>query len=413
MLVILLSLIIPEVKLLLNRLIILLTISVLLLFSINSCSDDPTSLGANLLPDQDLITVNSIDSSFFQKVRFYDTDTLALNSSAKVLLGKSDKVESTILMKFYMFLADSIEDAVLDNSIIIKSAVVEMEPIYTFGEESNTSFDFTLHEITSEWNSLKFGKVDLPELDYNSEDVSANHQFHGDSLITFDLNQDLLLNWMKLSANESQENHYGVYFKFTDETNKVIGFPAISSRYDSVLTRIKIIIEVPSKFTDTLEIQVTSDAHVVLGEELPTSSYQNIFVQGGIPIRANMFFDVSSIPNYAIINRAILKLSYDESESIMGKSSADFLSVILIQNFDSSKIATNYSSVNLSKDSVDTYYSGKITHFVQSWVSEENNGFQLYLLDETETVNKLAIATENHPNKSLRPYLEIIYTSKK
>jgi len=395
----------------LNRLIILLTTSIILLFSINSCNDDPTSIGANLLPNQDLITINSIDSAFFQKSRYYDTDTLALNSSSKVLLGQSDNVESTILMNYIMFLADSVNEAILNNSLIIHSAVMEMEPIYTYGVESSNSFDFTLHEITSEWNSLSFGKSDLPDLAYNSVDVSSNHQFLGDSLITFDFDKDLLLNWMKFSANESYTDINGVYFKFTDGTNKVIGFPAISPLYDSVLTRIRVIIEVPTKFTDTLLFQVSSDAHVVLGES-PTTNNQNVFVQGGIPVRSNMFFDVSSIPNNAIINRAILKLSYDETETNLGSSDAGILKVIPIVDFESSDINVSYPSISLFKDSANTFYSGEITPIVQTWISDENNGIQLYLIDEVETVNKLAIATENNPNKDLSPYLEIIYTSK-
>ncbi len=400
-----------EVKPLLNRLIILFAISVILLFSINSCSDDPTSIGANLLPEQDLIRVNSIDSAFFQKARFYDTDTLALNTSSKVLLGKSDDVESTILMNFLMFFADSVNEAILDNSIIIQSAVMEMEPIYKFGVESNNAFDFTLHEITSDWNSLEFGKADLPGLVYNAEDVSSNHQFLGDSLITLDFDKDLLLAWMNSSANESYEDIRGVYFKYTDETNKVIGFPAISPLYDSVLTRITVIIEVPSQFTDTLVMQVSSDAHVVFGE-LPTTNNQNIFAQGGIPIRSNIFFDISTIPNNAIINRAILKLFYDESETIMGSADAGILRVAPIDDFEASDLNTSYPPMSIYKDSSDTFYSGDITPIVQTWVSDGNNGVQLYLIDEIDVVNKLAIATENHPDKNLTPYLEIIYTSK-
>ncbi len=126
-----------------------------------------------------------------------------------------------------------------------------------------------------------------------------------------------------------------------------------------------------------------------------------------------MFFDVSSIPEYAIINRATLKLFYDESESIIGSSSSDYLSMILMEGYDSSEVDITYSNINLKRDTLETYYSGEITQYVQSWVSEENNGFQLYLFDEIETVNKIAIATEEHPNQLLKPYLEIIYTSKK
>ncbi|MDA3861971.1 MAG: hypothetical protein PF445_12185 [Melioribacteraceae bacterium] len=378
-----------------------------------SCDDDPTSLGSNLLPDQDLINVfmiNSIDSSFQQKSKFYDTDTLALSSSSKMFLGKNGNVESTMLMKFYMFFPDSIKEAILGDSLILNSAVIELEPIFTYGDENNT-FEYTVHEITNDWNSLEFGKNEFELLTYNEDDISSNHQSVGDTsiIMSFDIDKDLVTNWLSLSANETQEENFGVYFNYSSATDKILGFPAISTQYDTVLTRLKMIVEVPGNFVDTLTVEVTSDAHVVLGE-MPTSNNQNIFVQGGIPIRSDLFIDVSKIPDYSIINKATLKLFVDETESDVSTVPSDFIGVLLLNDYETSELNTSYAGILLDFDTLS--YSGDITIFVQEWLSNGNNGMKLHLLDEVETVNKIAISGSEKTDITLRPYLEIIYTSK-
>ncbi len=404
--------VIAEAILLFNRKTIWLATSLFLLLLLSSCNDDPTSIGANLLPAQDMINViavNSIDSTISQKVSNYDTDTLALNSSSKILLGEAENVKSVMLMKFYMFLADSIKEAILDNSIIIKSATLELKTIYTYGNPTG-SFDFSIYEITEDWNSLEFGKEDLPINLDKTVDLSSNEQI-SDSLVTLDFNKDILFEWMKFFANGTQAENYGIYFDVNSGTDRILGFPAISSIYDSTIANINMVIEVPNKFTDTLDISVTSDLHIVLGN-LEASNKENVIVQGGIPTHANLFFDLSAIPNHAIVNRATLKLFVDDSETEVGSIESKYLNVILLDNFEDSEVSTAYPRIVLNEDSLRTFYSGEITPFVQYWISKENNGAQLYLNDEIETVNKIAIATDKHANPALKPYLEIIYTSK-
>ncbi|MBU0472607.1 MAG: hypothetical protein KKF62_00450 [Bacteroidetes bacterium] len=394
----------------LNKLIRLFAISILLIGLI-SCNDDPTSLGSNILPNKDLINVsqiNSLDSVFQQKARFYNSDTLDLSSSTKIFLGKNGNVESTMLMEFLFFFPDSIKEAILGDSLIVKSVVMELEPIYTKGNASNY-FNFSVHEITSDWNSLDFSVEDLSSLQYNPEDISSNHILSGDTLITIDIDKNVVTDWLKLYANETQETNYGVYFNFENATDKILGFPAISSLYDSVLTRLKIVVEVPNYYTDTLTAQVTSDAHVVKGE-LPTTNNHSIIIQGGIPIHSNLFIDVSKIPQYSIINKATLKLFIDESESEIGTIASDYIKVALLDDYESSKVSTFYSALNLELDSL--FYSGEITTYVQEWITNGNNGMKLYLSNEVESLNKVAISGTDNSDVKLRPYLEIIYTSK-
>jgi len=392
------------------------SVSLLLIASI-SCDDGPTSLGTNLLPEQDLINahkINSVDLSFLQKSKFYDTDSLSLASAARIFLGKNGNVESTMLMKFYMFFPDSITDAIKGDSLVLNSAVIEMEPLYTYGDENN-SFNFTVHEITNDWNSLEFGKNELELLTYNPEDISSNHQSSGDTSITFtfDIDKEIITNWLKQSAEETQaDENFGIYFNYDNSTDKILGFPAISPEYDSVLTRLVMIVEVPGNFIDTLTVQVTSDVHVVNKIfELDIPSNQSIYAQGGIPIRSNLFIDVSTIPEYAIINRATLKLFVDEDNSEIGSIESKYVGLLMLEDYESSEINTSFAGVLLELDSVLTY-SGDVTNFVQEWISNENNGIKLHLLDEIETINKISFYGTENPNISLRPYIEIIYTSK-
>jgi len=384
----------------------------ILIIGLISCDDNPTSLGSNLLPNQDLINVtqiNSLDAAFEQKARFYNTDTLDLASSTKIFLGKNGNVESTMLMKFLFFFPDSIKKAILGDSLVLKNAFIEMQPIYTKGN-TNNSFDFTVHEIAEDWNSLDFTIANLEALQFNNENVSSNHDFSNDTLITLDLNKALVENWMKLFSSETQEANYGIYFNFTNTTEKILGFPAISSAEDTRLTRLKLIVEVPNNYTDTLTAIVSSDVHVVKGK-LPATNNNNIFVQGGIPIHSNLFVDVSKVPKYSIINKATLKLHVDESESEIGTIKTDYLKVALINDYELSKTNTDYSVINLELDSL-SYYTGDITKYVQEWISTGNNGLKLFTADEVESLNKIAIYGSENTDLKLRPYLEIIYTSK-
>lgn len=378
-----------------------------------SCDDSPTDLGSNLLPKDDLINtikVNSTDLSFDLKSKFYATDSLSLSTSSMVFLGKSGNVESTMLLKFYRTLPDSIKKAIEGDSLTLTNAVLEMKPRNIIGDV-NSPFKFSIHEITSEWKSFGFGLEELEKLEKKSEDAGSNYKTNvgKDSLITADINKTLVNNWLKLFADEKVEGNEGIYLDFAAETNKLVGFPAISSQPDSLLTRLKLYVKVGKK-TDTLSVSVIFDVHVVKPIEIPAETTQNLFLQGGIPIRSNLFFDVSAISADAIINKATLKLFLNKSESMIGTDTSKNIVAIALEDFEKVDVATDALGALLSLDSL--AYSGDATKLVQKWVSDENNGVKLSLLDEATTLNKIALYGINYSDLKLRPYLEIIYTSK-
>ncbi|VAX25124.1 hypothetical protein MNBD_IGNAVI01-2162 [hydrothermal vent metagenome] len=383
----------------------------LLVFIFISCSDEPNLVGADLLPHSDLldiVQVNSLEAELQQQSKFY-SDSLNLTSSKVLLLGKHGNVESTMLMKFLIFLPDSLKEAVKNKTLQILSSTIEMDPIYTYADKSNP-FDFTVHKINSSWNSLTFTKDSLASLDYEDVDRSSN-RIYEDTLITFNFDQELTKEWLELSTSADQASNKGLYFNYTPSSDKIIGFPAISYSDENKLARLKIIVEVPNSFVDTIVVQVTSDVHVIDGE-LPVGNSENIFIQGGISIRSSFKIDVSMIPDNTIINKATLRFYYDGSESLIGTKPSDSLGVLALSDYELNKMDKTLAPTLLRKDS--TFYSGDITGYVQRWVTDhENNGIQLYLANELITVNKIALKGSSTADKNLRPYLEIIYTAKR
>lgn len=377
-----------------------------------SCNDDISSIGGDLLPNKDIIDIlfiNSEEGAFEQESKYY-TDSLSLNTSRVLLLGKHDNVESTMMMKFFIFMPDSIKDAVNDGTLEILSSTMEIEPIYTYANKSNY-FDFNVHKINSSWNSLTFDKDSLSDLSYDDFDLSSNRNY-SDTLITFDFNKELTQDWLKYSADEEQaNNNNGIYFNYEASSDKVVGFPAISYEEDNKLARLKIVVEVPGSFLDTMVVDVTSDVHVVLGD-LPVGNQENIFIQGGIVVRANLMMDVSKIPDNTIINKATLTLSYDESESLIGTLISDSLGVAALIDYNANELNEDLYPTLLKREG--SVYSGDITRFVQSWVStQENHGLQIFLVNEIISVNKVALKGASPADQNLKPYLEVIYTSKR
>ncbi|NOX66977.1 MAG: DNRLRE domain-containing protein [Chlorobi bacterium] len=386
-------------------------LTLLLFFIFMSCSDEPNLVGVGLLSNSDLLDVaqvNSMQAKLQQQSKFY-TDSLNLTSSKILMLGKHDNVESTMLMKFLIFLPDSLKEAVNNKTLQILSSTIEMDPIYTYADKSNP-FDFTVHKINSSWNSLTFTKDSLASLDYDDVDRSSNRVYE-DTLITFDFDQELAKEWLELSASADQVSNKGLYFNYTPGSDKIIGFPAISYSNENKLARLKIIVEVPNSFVDTIVVPVTSDVHVVDGE-LPIGNSENIFVQGGITVRSSFKIDISMIPDNTIINKATLRFYYDDSESLIGTKPSDSLGVLALSDYELNKIDKTLAPTLLRKDS--TFYSGDITGYVQRWVSDqENNGLQIFLANELSTVNKVALKGSSTADENLKPYLEIIYTAKK
>ncbi len=371
-----------------------------------SCSDDPTSIGIDLL-EGDFVIVSTFDtqddtvtqtSSFFKEV-------VPLGLSSKVLIGKRDELDATTLMNFAFFIADSLRQDFLDGNILVNTAFIELTPTYTY-TDSIAEYDFTVHEITSDW-SIGFTSDSLANLSFDGEDLSSNKNFT-DSIYTFDLNNDFVLQWIKISIDSSLGKNNGIYIIPTMSTGKVVGFEALTTT-SSDAAKFRVVIEKPGSFVDTIRAFIFADVSAIIAE-LPVLPVVDIGVQASTTIQSRLFFDVSEVPRDIIINKAELILTEDTLSSITGSSFNPNLTVFKIT--DSSDVTIDEgTAIFLIKNN--NIYTGDITSFITSWITnEDNQGMVIRPASLIEGLELFAIRGSEYPELSERPRLRIVFTSK-
>ncbi|MCH8034696.1 MAG: hypothetical protein IH950_13195 [Bacteroidetes bacterium] len=371
-----------------------------------SCSDDPTSIGIDLL-EGDFVIVSTFDtqddtvtqtSSFFKEV-------VPLGLSSKVLIGKRDELDATTLMNFAFFIADSLRQDFLDGNILVNTAFIELTPTYTY-TDSIAEYDFTVHEITSDW-SIGFTSDSLANLSFDGEDLSSNKNFT-DSIYTFDLNNDFVLQWIKISIDSSLGKNNGIYIIPTMSTGKVVGFEALTTTSSDAAT-FRVVIEKPGSFVDTIRAFIFADVSAIIAE-LPVLPVVDIGVQASTTIQSRLFFDVSEVPRDIIINKAELILTEDTLSSITGSSFNPNLTVFKIT--DSSDVTIDEgTAIFLIKNN--NIYTGDITSFITSWIiNEDNQGMVIRPASLIEGLELFAIRGSEYPELSERPRLRIVFTSK-
>lgn len=393
------------------RLNISLFILIILVLFINSCQDDPGSLGNDLIPDKDRIninTTNSLDGDFNQYSSIF-SDSVGLGYSNRVLLGLYNGLKSEILMKFIFIIPDSVTDAYEADSLQILESCIEMKPSYKLGSTIPPDFDFQIHEITSAWSSLGFSRDSLAGLTFDNRNLGSSKTLL-DTVFSISFDNDIVYKWISRQITETGENNYGVLFTPESQTKGVVGFNAISTISEiEDMPKLKIIISKPGEFIDTLLGTPTADIHVITGD-FPQSPENNIVLQVGYTTRAKFVMDVSSLPTDIIINEATLHFYKDTVNSSIGSISSDSLIISMYGDSAQTKLSTNFVSVIFTRSGNE--YSGKITGFVQSWLkSNSNYGVQVRLSDELRTMNRLELFSSSNPDKSFRPRLKLIYTT--
>ncbi|MDO8549124.1 MAG: hypothetical protein Q7S39_03090 [Ignavibacteria bacterium] len=368
-----------------------------------NCSDEPTSIGIDLLGDDliNLITINSNDDSLTQTSSYFHREDVKLSSSERLLLGISDSIEASILIKFETALADSIKEDILE--ITVTSAVMEFQQFYRFGEEM-APFDFTVHKVTSNW-SVGFTEDSITGLLYEAENLLESKDIN-DSVTSVTLINQLLMDWLRITVDTALSGNNGIYIKPADGTQKVLGYQALTSSFID-LPIVKAVIEKPGAYTDTITFISTSDLTVMQGS-IPSVSSGNIPIRAGYVIDGRLFFNLSPIPEEAVINKAELILTIDTLETKVGSSYTNSLQAYFL--FDSTNTdSISSSSITLSRTG--NTFTGNITPYVNIWLENNNHGL---LLSPTSTFTGVELfVIKGSDAITDKPLLKITYTELK
>ncbi|MCU0332420.1 MAG: hypothetical protein MUC75_03500 [Ignavibacteriaceae bacterium] len=361
----------------LKHIFLILSFFILTLFS--SCTDEPSSLGVELIGSENIsarvydTAIDTIDqsSSYFKKV-------IALGSADWVLIGKYQDIKASALMRFVFGLPDSLKNDlkagninVLDSWIILRSRYV-----YT---DSMAAMNFTVHKVNSSWSATAFTIDSLSKLDYEPTDVSS--QFTPtDTLYTFHLDGALPLAWMKNTADKTLESNYGIYLDPTLSSTKVIGFQAFNA-ISAEAAKLFVVIEKPGVYVDTLNGFIAADISLVDRPNVPTES--------------------------VVINKAEIFITPDSVYSVKVSKSNNSLRLSYLRYADSLNTEGNPSFLSFK----DNKYSGDITLFVRNWISrKENNGILIEAGSPTSGLEFFALKGSDYSEFSERPRLRITYT---
>ncbi|GBD87669.1 hypothetical protein BMS3Abin03_01603 [bacterium BMS3Abin03] len=379
-----------------------------LLWLLLSCSDEPTSVGVNLI-DDDVINVSSFDTKdtpVYQTSTYYKK-VVPLGLSSKILIGKRNDIVASTLMKFLFFIDDSLKDDFLNDAININEAFIELTPQYTFTDEA-ADMDFTVHKINSDWSANTFTIDSLPALVYETDDLSSNKNFT-DSLYTFDLSPDLVLSWIKNSYDSTLESNKGIYYKPTQSSGKVVGFQALTTTSTDA-AKIKIVIEKPGAFIDTVKGFIFLDVSVVDSDSLILPQGE-IGVQASVTYQSKLFFDISSLSNDIVINNAELILTADTLNFITGTSYSSYVQVFKITDSTKAEIDKNSGITLIRQNDI---YSGNITNIFSSWLT--NNDVQGLIIRSENVSEGLELFTfrgSDYPDSALRPRIRVTFTERR
>ncbi len=387
-----------------NKIIVfLLFVFSVLLFT--KCNDSPTDIGSGLLT-QDNIEILKFDSSFDSTYQTSNSFKFVhpLSSSSIIMLGNADNVTSKTLIKFVFAFADSLKDDVLNNNIIIKDSWIELHKSYLFGD-STSGFDYSVFKVNSYWTSTFDANSSLS---FDEVDLSGAKNVIGDTLYTFRIDNSLSDAWIKNYSDTVIASNNGLLISPTSGTKKIIGFTAYSIGGVSE-PKLKIAIEYLG-VADTIIGYVSSDISIVTGN-LPIVGSENISIQPSLSSEAKLFFDLSKIPQDAVINSANLTLTIDSTETKMGANSISSLNTYILKDSSTHLIDSNYVNVlNISGNT----FTGAVTTLIRALSSGLNNqGFLIKAANNYYGVEILALKGSNTADINKRPKLEIVYTRKK
>ncbi|MBK7106428.1 MAG: hypothetical protein IPH62_14200 [Ignavibacteriae bacterium] len=393
-----------------NKLIKYFSLAILVVY-FSSCTNDPNSLGTDLVPNSDklnFVVIDSYTSNFNQELTSYKYDSLRFGSSSTVLLGNYKNITSEVLIGFYINPADSIMDPYKADSSKLIKCWVEIQPTYWIGDSN--SFQFSIHRINSSWNPSSISQDTINEI-YNTLGPNLLDQStysFADTVMKFDLNTELVDGWIRRTYDSSYAPDYGILMRPISNSG-IVGFQALTTYNDEDYPYLYMVFEQEGVF-DTIIAIPSADLHVPKGE-IYSNTNDNIILQSSLAVRGKLLFDLSLVPENIVINKATLDLFIDNNNTEFGTIDADTIAIGFLTDFEKSTLSTEIGKYPILKSG--DKYSGDIRLFVQKWMDgEENKGLLIQLSDELRSVSRVGIFNSTSSVDSLKPRLTIYYTNK-
>ena len=408
---------------------IIIVLSLVLSLYLTGCNEQPTELGYK------------IDSVSFTAISSADNDLIAGTSAQRfylspfnagiVQVGKFAEYSSYPILRYGNI--DSLEGVELISTTLhlIKSgyALGDTNDIQSFEifevqqpivPSSTYETIFKANGVDAVYKEVKMGQFEAP---FNQLKDTTQ----------IELDNQLIQNWIDFSVLENsgqldtndirRQYSYSIGLKPTENSKVINGF--LSERLGNSGTKapspfIKLVYKKPSSsINDTLIIRANIAAYYADG---PIPDINSLTVQSGVSLRSKIDFDLSELPQFAAVVKAVLKVYVDDSRSVTGSLGRD--SVILAQKdltFDDDFFPDNNNIYLGIRNTGNNYFRfTSITSAVEDWVQDGTDKTGSLLLNYAPNSNpgdtyfrldKFYIYGAD-ADSSLRPELTIFYAKR-
>lgn len=371
----------------------------LLMIMLDGCSNNPSSVGGGLIPQEDFLTTDTlvIQPVFTKSFKVFRSANLEYT----IAVGKTATTEAVALLNF-----SDIPDTLTGYTVINAQLILKPNALYG---DSSRQFSFNCYPITSTWTEANFTQDSLFKFKYAPTTVASFSGFRNDSdSVVISLPPRLVETWFEQKADSQYTP--GLFLKSSSQTNIIRGLESFQG------TRIPELRVVTLKDTivDTLLFKTGSDLSVV-NVTPPANLTETIFVHPSGAYDAMLMFDVSSIQQHSIITSAFLELVRNPSDTLYARPAIDsIVAAFLLDSTTYQELSStffNTTSTPLSSRSGNRY-TINITEMVQRWV----NGTPNYGVKVRADLIQQYLGMQSfefyglHADPALRPRLRIYYS---
>ncbi|HRE57719.1 MAG TPA: hypothetical protein PLW09_07835 [Candidatus Kapabacteria bacterium] len=378
------------------------------------CNDRFSPVGSDFLTDTiGVFTVSTDSAALFKKTTTYHRkiSTTTLFNNGVLYIGKSGDIEAFSLIRM-INIPDTLSQL---NASDIVSATLKLEPLrYTFGDSIANMLQFSVVKVNKLWRPT--ATLDTITQEYFDSKQLAS--FSGtiplkDSVaaIAMDFDKDILVDWFKLrklSGNDSAI--YGIALRPQSGSTLIRSFSTgLVGNTQRKSSTIEVVYRRDNSALDTVILRSGYDASFL---SAPIPQTDDIVLQGGLPLVTELVCDFSSLPPNVAIQRADLVLTFDPSRSLFGNKGTD--SILTATYVDSTRNNLLGTTFGIRTKGTNTFTYPLVSGFVEAGYRGKNKAGTLLLqvYDRIARTDRYMFYGINHPDKSKRPKMTIIYSTR-
>ncbi|MCL5268840.1 MAG: DNRLRE domain-containing protein [Bacteroidetes bacterium] len=326
---------------------------------------------------------------------------LATGSSEILSLGMVPWTEADLLMRFSAF------NPVYGAESILSATIIMTRGPYTLDPSGNNAMKlmFNGYSMDSSWNYTTVTWDSIAAMSHGASNIVSS-QTITDSTVMIGLDTSVVRLWANATQDTAIKNN-----GFVIKPTSVNGVLSVYSQLASISTSAPVcrVVYMLNGVMDTSNIALdysTSVAHTTLAAVAPPGPYK--IVQSGTGLRENLIFDLGKIPNYSIVNSALLTLHFDSTAEAPYSYTGiiDTLIAYYLSDPSTNQISTRGSAVALVSNNE---YTFDVTTIVQHMLNNKNYGFLIAEYNELENVDSRFLYDGSAPD-SLKPRLIVTYT---